>query len=89
MKRLMVVVSPLVAVLLVLSACKPAEELYQPGAGSELPLDGKLTVEQASRIIGLPIPVPEYLPPGYEIASVRIANPSQPARTVVEHYAHN
>ena len=37
-----------------------------------------LTVEQATEIIGLPTPVPEYLPPGYAITSVRVTNTSQP-----------
>ena len=77
MKRLMVVISPLVALLLALSACKPAEEQYQPGAGSQLPLDGKLTVEQASQIIGLSVPAPTYLPDGYRIAYVELHDVDQ------------
>lgn len=88
MKRLLILSGIMVSTLLVLSACMPAEEQYQPAAGSESPLDKDLTVEQASEIIGLPIPVPEYLPPGSDHFGAACKSFSA-IRTLVEHYAHN
>jgi len=50
------------------TGCRSAVELDV----SDIRPNGILTVEQASKIIGLPIPVPTYFPEGYEITSVQL-----------------
>ncbi len=72
-----------VILALVASACAAPNDTVTRPPGSSTPsptprltqqpvqLDN-LTVDQASQIIGLPVPEPEYLPPGYAITSVNI-----------------
>lgn len=89
MKRSLVSVGPvLVALAMLAAACGPPNgpvtphpgslPLATPPAGQQTLQFDNLTVDQASEIIGLPIPVPGYLPPGYAITSVSVANTSQP-----------
>ena len=85
MKRNLAAVGPvLVALAMLAGACGPPNSAVTPQPGSSpsatppstqqtLQFDN-LTVDQAGEIIGLPIPVPEYLPPGYVIASVSVKN---------------
>jgi hypothetical protein len=69
MKKLLLFLTSLIIVVPVfVSGCKSAVELDGPGSTS----DGKLTVEEASAIIGLPVPVPTFLPAGYQIISVQL-----------------
>ena len=66
------------------SACGPpngpvtaqpgSSPLATPPATQQALQFDNLTVEQASEIIGLPIPLPEYLPAGYGITSVSVRN---------------
>ncbi len=49
----------------------PPPSFAAPPTQQPLQFDN-LTVDQASEIIGLPIPEPRYLPPGYAITSVNI-----------------
>jgi len=55
------------------ASCKPAEMNGQPGSGPSP--DDKFTVEEASRIIGLPVPAPTYLPEGHEVTCVELDGP--------------
>jgi len=89
MKRSLVAVGPvLVALAMLAGACGPPNGAVTPQPGSSpaatppatqqiLQFDN-LTVEQAAELIGLPVPVPEYLPLGYAIKSVRIKNGTEP-----------
>ncbi len=62
----------LVAAVLASSGCRPAEPAGKPGDGP-LPSPGdELTIEEASQVIGLPVPAPTYLPEGYEITAVEL-----------------
>jgi hypothetical protein len=83
MKRNLASVGVALVVLAILAgACGPPENAATlPGT---LPTShqifpwGDLTVEQASEFIGLPVPVPEYLPAGYAISTVRIKKVTEP-----------
>jgi hypothetical protein len=83
MKRVIAPVGSALVVLAALAvACGPPENASTlpgtlPTSQQVLP-SGDLTVEQASEFIGLPVPVPEYLPPGYAISTVRIKNQPEP-----------
>jgi hypothetical protein len=75
-------VAALVVLAVLAGACGPPENADTlpgtlPTPQQVLP-SGDLTVEQASQFIGLPVPVPEYLPPGYAISAVRIKNVTEP-----------
>jgi hypothetical protein len=72
MKRFLVPGLVMAILALTAASCRPAEMNGQPGAGPQPSPGDKLTVEQAGQIIGLPVPVPTYLPEGYEIASVKL-----------------
>lgn len=63
----------LAGVLVMLAvSCRPAEPAGKPGDGP-LPSPGdELTIEEASQVIGLPVPAPTYLPEGYQITSVEL-----------------
>ncbi|MBL7166899.1 MAG: hypothetical protein ISS55_10530 [Dehalococcoidales bacterium] len=74
MKRLVVLC--VLGLALTVVSCKPAEMNGQPGTGPSP--DDRLTVEEASRIIGLPVPAPTYLPEGYEISSVKLETHGPP-----------
>jgi hypothetical protein len=81
MKTSLALAGVVLVVLAVLAgACGPPDNSAKlpgtlPTSPQVLP-SGDLTVEQATEIIGLPLPVPEYLPPGYAISSVRVKNAS-------------
>jgi hypothetical protein len=50
------------------TGCRSAEVLDNPW---NMP-DRELTVEEATEVTGLPIPLPTYLPEGYQISSVKL-----------------
>lgn len=50
----------------------PAKISPEPGPPMEPQIWKKVTLEEASKIWGVKVPVPEYLPPGYEIKAVYI-----------------
>jgi hypothetical protein len=75
MKRLLLFLTLIVTILvLAVSSCQSPNVQDQ----SILAPGDKLTVEEASKIIGLPIPVPDYFPEGYQITSVEIKAGSIP-----------
>ncbi len=70
----------LTAIVLATIACRPAEPAGKPGDGPLPSLGDELTIEEASQVIGLPVPAPTYLPEGYEITAVELEAVGLPGR---------
>ncbi|GAI42027.1 unnamed protein product, partial [marine sediment metagenome] len=74
MKKLIIGLILVILVMSSLSACStPLEDIDQVGSTFTIPLAltvQKTTLEEASNIVGLAVPVPTYLPESYEVQEV-------------------
>ena len=74
MKKLIMGLILVILLMSSLSACStPSEDVDQVGSTFTIPLEltvQKATLEEASNIVGLTVPVPTYLPESYEVQEV-------------------